>query len=104
MRRLLTLAVLLGAIGLAPAAHAFSCPNDFAAADKAIADAEAAMNSMSGDKGLVHTLIDDAKMLLHSARHNHKKPAAGGYDHARAVAKARAATGYAEAASVLASK
>jgi hypothetical protein len=28
--------------------------------------------------GLVHTLIDDAKMMLGSGRHNHSKPAAGG--------------------------
>jgi hypothetical protein len=46
----------------------------------------------------------DAKMLLHSAEHNHQKPAAGDYDHARAIAKARAAIGYAQAAEILASK
>ena len=51
---------------------------------------------------LINTLIDDAKMLLHSGKHNHEKPAAG--DHARAIAKARAAIGYAEAAEILARK
>ena len=43
-----------------------------------------------GDKkGLVHTLIDDAKAQLTSGKHNHEKTAAGVYDHARAVAKGR---------------
>ncbi len=55
-------------------------------------------------KGLVHSLIDDAKMMLHSAKHNHEKPAAGKFDHARAMAKANAAEGYARAALVFANK
>jgi hypothetical protein len=42
-------------------------------------------------------LIDDAKMLLGSAEHNHAKPQ-NEYDHARAIGKAEAAKGYAEAA------
>jgi hypothetical protein len=104
---------LLGALtglamlaGASSAANAFSCPVEFAEAEAAIASAKTAMEAMPDgtNKGLVHTLIDDAKMLLHSAKHNHEKPAAGGYDHARAVAKARSAVGYAEAAATLASK
>ena len=91
---------------LGSGAQAFNCTNDFAAAEAAIAIAHTARSAMedSEKKGLVHTLIDDAKMLLHSAEHNHEKPAAGAYDHARAIAKARAAAGYAEAAEILASK
>ncbi len=96
--------VFLPLFVLSTGAWAFDCPNRFQAADAAIADAAAAMNKMSDAKakGLVHTFIDDAKMLLHSARHNHEKPAAGKYDHGRAIAKA--AEGYAKAAVVLASK
>ena len=58
--------------------------------------------SDKGKAGLVHTLLDDAKMLLHSAKHNHEKPAAGTLDHARALAKADSAKSYAEAAETLA--
>lgn len=88
--------------GFAPAANAFECPTHFAEAEKAIERATQAMEGMQGDRGQVHTLIDDAKMYLQSARHNHEKPAAGGYDHARAIAKAKSAIGYAEAAQTLA--
>ena len=107
MRKVLVALMALGfLVSLGSGAHAFSCPTDFVAAEAAIAKAKTAMNAMpAGDKkGLVHTLIDDANMLLHSARHNHEKPAAGAYDHARAVAKARAASDYADAAVILASK
>ncbi len=92
--------------GASSAANAFSCPVEFAEAEAAIASAKAAREAMpdGANKGLVHTLIDDAKSLLASGKHNHETPAAGGYDHARAVAKGRAAVGYAEAAVTLASK
>ena len=53
-----------------------------------------------GDMALVHALLDDAKMLLAGAQHNHEKPQ-GPYDHARAIAKADAALGYAQAADML---
>ena len=107
MKKLITGAiVLLPLLAASPGASAFDCGNRFAAAEAAIADATAAMKAMSDETamGLVHTLIDEAKMFLHSGRHNHEKPAAGAYDHARAIAKANAAEGYAKAASVLASK
>ena len=45
-------------------------------------------------------LVDDAKHLLAHARHNHEKPQ-GAFDHARSVAKATSALGYAEAADML---
>ncbi len=97
--------VFLALLVLSPGAWAFDCGNRIAAAEAAIADATASMDAMSNGeaKGLVHTLIDDAKMMLESAKHNHEHPAAGKYDHARAIAKASAAAGYAEAATILAS-
>jgi len=48
-------------------------------------------------------LLDDAKMRLAAARHNHGKPQ-GRFDHARSIAKAVAAQGYARAADILHSK
>jgi hypothetical protein len=45
----------------------------------------------------VRPLVDDAKMYLESARHECELPAAD-YDRARAIAKAEAARGSAEAA------
>ena len=97
---------LVLALGVSTSALAFDCPNRFAAAEAAIAKATAAMNAVSDKtaKGLVHTFIDDAKMLLSSGKHNHEKPAASKYDHARAIGKANRANGLAEAAEVLASK
>jgi hypothetical protein len=49
---------------------------------------------------LVHSLLDDAKMILAGAKHNHEKPQ-GTYDHARAIAKADTALGHARAADIL---
>ncbi len=96
--------VLAIALGFASPSGAFSCPGHFADAQAAIDSATAAMNDVSDatTKGLVHTLIDDAKHLLTAAEHHHAKPAAGAYDHARALAKADSARGYAEAAEAFA--
>lgn len=98
-----TIAVTLGAVGTA---SAFECPKHFGEADAAIERATRAMNAMpdSTDKGLVHALIDDAKTWLHSGKHNHEKPAAGKFDHARAIAKAQSAIGYAMAAELMAQR
>ncbi len=107
MRRTIFGAALAGALmSFGSGAWAFTCPVDFKAADEAIASATAAMKAMSDKEkmGLIHTLIDDAKMLLGSGQHNHAKPAAGGLDHARAIAKARAAVGYAQAAEMMAKR
>ena len=107
MKKLITGAIVLVALlATSPGAWAFDCGNRFDAAEAAIADATAAIKAMGDETamGLVHTLIDDAKNFLESGRHNHAKPAAGAYDHARAIAKANAAEGYAKAAIVLASK
>ena len=86
-------------------AQAFECPKHFAAAQAAI---DKIADEMKGDMSkkmpkeqmaLVHALLDDAKMRLASAKHNHEKPQ-GAYDHGRALAKADAALGYAKAADI----
>lgn len=88
-----------------PIASAFECPKHFEKAQDAIDQAAAAMAKLPKDKqGEVHTLVDDAKMFLGSAKHNHEKPAAGNLDHARAIAKAEAAFGFATAAKILADR
>ena len=85
------------------AAEAFECPKHFADAqaviDKVSEDMKGDMSKQMAkeDMALVHALLDDAKTRLSSARHNHEKPQ-GLYDHARAIAKADAARGYATAA------
>ncbi len=87
-------------------AQAFECPKHFAEAqgliDKVTEDMGGAMSKqMPKDQmALVHSLLDDAKMRLAGAKHNHEKPR-GIYDHARAIAKADAALGYATAADML---
>ena len=104
MRKLIFSGVIIATtLGFASTSWAFSCPGNFKAAQAAIDSATKAMKAMSdmGKMGYVHTLIDDAKMLLGSGKHNHEHPTAGGYDHARAVAKADAAKGYAQAAETL---
>ena len=90
-------------------ANAFECPKHFAAAqaaiDKVTNDMKGEMSKkmaaagMAADMALVHALLDDAKMLLAGAKHNHAKPQ-GKYDHARAIAKADAAKGSATAADI----
>ena len=88
------------------AASAFECPGHFAEAqaliDKVTADMGGEMSKQMPKErmGLVHALLDDAKTRLNSAIHNHEKPQ-GVYDHARAIAKADAALGYARAADLL---
>ncbi len=104
--------LLLGAFALIQwpqSASAFECPKRFveaqAAIDKVVGDMKGEMSKSMASAGmkpqmaLVHALLDDAKMRLTSARHNHAKPQ-GAYDHARAVAKAHAARGYAVAADI----
>ena len=87
------------------AAQAFECPKHFAAAqaaiDKVSEDMKGEMSKKMAkeDMALVHALLDDAKTRLTSAKHNHEKPQ-GIYDHARALAKADAALGYAVAADI----
>lgn len=83
-------------------AQAFECPKHFADAQAAIDKVSADMEGMKGkvskeDHALVHALLDDAKMILAGAKHNHEKPQ-GAYDHARAIAKADSARGHAVAA------
>jgi len=96
---IVVLLLMLPAVGLA-----FQCPVLFKQAQAEIDKVAADMKAMpKGNMALVHTLLDDAKTLLTSGRHNHAKPQ-GKYDHARAMAKADSARGYAKAARVLLSK
>lgn len=89
-------------LGTARPVAAFECPNQFKAAAAEIGKAVAAVKGLSGQKKKeAHILLDDAKMWLASARHNHAKPQ-GRLDHGRAVAKAITAAGYAKAAVALA--
>lgn len=74
--------------------------------DKVAGDLKTAMGGGQMAKGkmaMVHALLDDAKMILAGAKHNHAKPQ-GPYDHARAIAKADSALGYARAADLLRAK
>ncbi len=90
-------------------AEAFECPKHFKAAqaaiDKVMGDMKGDMSQamakagMKAEMALVHALLDDAKMLLAGAKHNHEKPQ-GAYDHARAIAKSDAARGSAVAADI----
>jgi len=99
------LIVAFVALTVVSGANAFECPKHFkatqAAIDKVIGDMKGDMSKKmpKEDIALVHALLDDAKMRLASARHNHEKPQ-GKYDHARALAKADAALGYAVAADI----
>lgn len=106
MKRIaLAVVLVLGAASTLPAAgQDLDCASRIQAAQKAI-------DKITGDmKGMemmpkdqlvaIHTLIDDAQMLLDGARHNCDKPQAD-YDLARAVAKAEAARGAAVAADML---
>ena len=105
MKKLILAAPVIAiTLGFASPSWGFGCPGHFTEAQAAIDSATAAMNGVSdaGTKGLVHSLIDDAKHLLMAAKHHHEKPAAGAFDHARALAKADAARGYAEAAETFA--
>ncbi|MCH8138045.1 MAG: hypothetical protein IH926_03685 [Proteobacteria bacterium] len=99
------------ALGLLPStANAYGCPTSMAEAqaaiDKVKKDMKGEMSKkmkaagMAAEMALVHALLDDAKMFLAGAKHNHEKPQ-GAYDHARAIAKADAALGYARASDML---
>ena len=106
MHKRLAAGAFAAAFALLPlSAGAFECPKHFSATEAEIARVsealEAAGDRVPGaDRALVHALLDDAKMLLGGAKHNHEKPQ-GKYDHARALAKADAALGYARAAGML---
>ncbi len=103
VKHLAAVIAIFAVSGFTSSAWAFSCPAHFKIAQASVDTAVSAMEGVADKtkKGLVHTLIDEAKTILQSARHNHEKPAAGAYDHARALAKADTAKAYAEAATAL---
>ena len=85
-------------------AQAFECPKHFTAAqvaiDKVAADIEADIPwKRTEDKGLVRALLDDAKSRLASAKLSHEN-SLDAYDHARAIAQADSALGYAKATDI----
>ncbi len=85
------------------AGDAFQCAEHIANAEAAIHRAHEVMETLPKKRRwLVHTMIDDAKMWLHSSKHNMEKPAAKAFDLARSRAKADAARALAEAAELLA--
>lgn len=86
-------------------AAAFECAEHIQAAkdliNKVKEDMKGMANNMPKEHMVkAHMLLDDAKMFLHGAEHNHNKPQ-GPVDHARSIAKADAAKGYALAADIL---
>ena len=86
-------------------ARAFQCPRHIAEAEEMIVDIVDDMATMKGqmsdeNAALVHALLDDAKASLAAAKHNHEKPM-GAFDHARAIARAKAAIGFAQGAEIL---
>ncbi len=109
VRRFLIPSLMAAAFLVPSGAQAFECPKRFTAAqaaiDKVVGDMKGEMSKsmaragMKAEMVLIHAMLDDAKMRLTSARHNHAKPQ-GRYDHARAIAKAEAARGYAVAADI----
>ncbi|MCZ6862219.1 MAG: hypothetical protein O7I42_18425 [Alphaproteobacteria bacterium] len=104
-KRVAIAAVLSSVVFIPASASAFECPKHIAAAKQAIDKVLGDMKGMGKmmkrrDLALVHAMVDDAKMLLASAQHNHAKPR-GRYDHGRAIAKAHAARGYAIGAEIL---
>ncbi len=102
---LLAASAALFALQMSSTASAFGCPESIAEAQTAI---DKVAEDMKGDMSkkmpkeqmaLVHALLDDAKMRLASAKHNHEK-SQGAYDHGRAIAKAGSALAYAQAADI----
>ena len=96
-------ATVLMAFVLKPgAANAFECPQHFAAAQAAIDKTVADMAGMTMDPMMtaqVVAFLDDARKFLAHAMEHHEA-AAGGMDHARAIADADTALGHAIAADI----
>ena len=104
MKLTVMMMIFAAALLISSNSYAFECPKHFKAAQQAIDKITQDMKGMGmmpkNQIALVHAMLDDAKTLLQSAMHNHKKPQ-GLYDHARAIAKADAARGQAFAADIL---
>jgi hypothetical protein len=91
-------------LGTGAALMALDCSTHFATAQAAIDKVANDMNAdipwnRPEDKELVLALLDDANSRLASAKRNHET-AQGDYDHARDIAMAGAALGYAKAADI----
>ena len=90
-------------------AKAFDCPQHFKESEATIKKADETMKALGSrmsklmdekEMELVHTLLANAKIMLMTARRHHEHPQ-GPYDHARAIAKASAAKGYATSVEIL---
>ena len=105
IRRLLVASALLSVLVQAAAAQEIDCRKHVQTAQGAIdkvTDDLKGMEQMMLKEQLVyvHALVDDAKRYLEGARHECESAGAD-YDRARAIAKAEAARGSAEAADIL---
>ena len=104
MKTTVMMMIIAAALLISSNSYAFECPKHFKAAQQAIDKITQDMKGMGmmpkHELALVHAMVDDAKMLLKAAIHNHQKPQ-GLPDHARAIAKADAARGQAFAADIL---
>ena len=82
--------------------HAFECPQHFTAAqaaiDKVVADM-AGMTMAPETMSQVNFFLDNARRFLAEAKEHHGA-AEGGIDHAKSIAGAKAALGYAEAGDI----
>ena len=105
------LAVSIAALGIhVPwGAQAFECPKHIAAAEAAVNKVAEEMKKIKPvmdammdktEMSVVHSLLANARIMVAVARRSHEKPV-GPYDHARAIAKADSARGYAEATAIL---
>ena len=99
------LAAAVLAIVASSEARAFQCPGHIAEAEEMIADVVNDMATMKGEMSadkiaLVHALLEDAKSALEAAKHSHGNHQSA-YAHARAIAKAKEALGFAQAADIL---
>ena len=86
-------------------ARAFQCPRHVAEAEDMVADVVNDMATMKGEMSadrmaLVRALLEDAKSALNAAKYSHGNPQSA-YDHARAIAKAKEALGFAQGADIL---
>lgn len=80
------------------------CDDAQALIDRVAASVERARNHVPDElAGLVDGLLEDARMMLATARRNHERPR-GAFDHARAFAKADVALGHARAAQIVLSR
>lgn len=90
---------------MARPAAAFECPKYIVSAQAAADKLHDLMKTMKGkmparDIRFVHSILDDARMFIGGAKHNHKE-ALGYRDHVNAIIRAHQARGQVIAATIL---